>query len=614
MKSDNNRNVSRRTFIQSTAVGVVGLGAGATLSCVDSKKNAGAKDMVKLEILEPRGVLVSTEVTGLSNPRVSDLNGKRIALLSEKPEADLFFNAIEKLLKEAYPDVIILRFPSPVNPTVADNTDEVAKACDVWMEGIKTSTSSEYDYDVKLEKLGKPGVGLCVESLLPQRKSLAEINGMPTLRMVSLPTVEFFSAKASQEMMNDVAAVAFDETVRALTVPLTEAEKNPVPIYYDYSPKKFTGKNYAEANENFQQYCCDNLLSDGLPVVPPTKEAVDEMLTGTSRLPSEEIGIMYPHLGMATIEKIAISSVMAGAKPEYLPVIIAAIECITERDFVQYHIVTGPVPIIWISGPIVEEIGLNNGIGYLSPGYRANSSIGRAVAMCMINIGWRRMDIYAMPGGPGTPVSYTNYLVPENQKQSPWESFSVERGYCPEASTVSVDETLWLDNGPGETLSMASFEQSMEQMAGFFAPLFLFGISSPTGNRYQIAMHPTMAAQLAKADYTKQSFVQWLYDKNAVIWDKMNKEEQKAFKESVERGEHPGIRPEDCKSGMKIEPFTDPKHVTVLVAGDAAGTTLIWGTIAGSTSRRADSPSDFVERPCMTKVIGGATLTKAGRG
>ena len=78
MESGHNgkKNVSRRAFIQNTAAGVVGLGAGAALSCADTKKEAGAKDMVTFEILNPRGVLVSTEVTGLSNPRVSDLNGK----------------------------------------------------------------------------------------------------------------------------------------------------------------------------------------------------------------------------------------------------------------------------------------------------------------------------------------------------------------------------------------------------------------------------------------------------------------------------------------------------------------------------------------------------------
>ena len=605
---NSNEDKGRREFIQEVTAGAAGLGMAVALAQLGAPIPAAAQDnKITLEVLDPRGVLVSPKVTGLSNPRVSDLNGKKIALLSEKPDSVLFFNSIEKLLKKAYPTATILRFTSPANPTVSDNTSEITAACDVWLEGVKTSTSRGIDHDIIMEKLGKPGVAFCVDSLMPQRMALAETDGMPTIRVIPLPATAYFSAKASQELMDIVASKAFDDTIRALTEPLTEAEKNPAPFHYDYSPRKFTGRNYTEVNEKFQQFCYENFMNDGLPVVPPTREAVKAMLAGTNRSPEEIIGIMTPHKGIATVEKIAINAVMAGAKPEYLPVIITAIECITDKIFNQYHIVTGPMPVIWISGPIVEEIGMNNGIGYLSPGYRSNSTIGRAVAMCMINIGWRLMNIYAEPGGPGTPVAYTNYVIPENQKASPWESFSVERGYKPEESTVSVNEMLWLSNGPGETLNFQSFEQSLDSLANLVAPsAFTLGFS-PEGKRYEIVLHPTMASQLADAGFSKQSFVQWLYDKTAIIWDKMSKEEQERFKESVAQGKYPGISQEDCKSGLTLEPFTDLKNVAVLVAGDAAGTTLVFGTFWGST---VDAAKDV---PFMTKVIHGATLTKAGR-
>lgn len=610
-KKKGNNNPGRRAFVHGVTAGAAGLGAAVALTRLGDPAPAAAKDEITLEVLDPRGVLGSTEVKGLSNPRVADLNGKRIALLNEN--SDLFFNALEKLLKKAYPTATLHRFLSPASPMVPDNTAEVAKACDVWLEGVKTATSSEYDFDVKLETLGKPGATFSIDSLVRQRKSLAEANGMPTLRIIPIPARAYLKAKANPELMNAVASEVFESAVKALTEPLTKAEQNPVPFSYDYSPKKFTGSSYAEANEKFQQYCSDNFMADGLPVVPPTREAVKAMLAGTSRSPGEKIGIMYPRLGIATVEKIAINAVMAGAKPEYLPVIIAAIECVTDKNFNLYHIVTGPVPVIWISGPIVEEIGMNAGIGYLSPGYRANSTIGRAVAMCMINIGWRVMDIYAMPGGPGTPVAYTNYVVPENQKENPWESFSVERGYKPEESTVSVNETLWVSNGPGETLSRNTFQQSLDQLAGLVAPTSFFGMTLSEGNRYEIVLHPTLAHQLADAGFTKQSLVKWLYDKSAILWDRMNDERRERFKEEVRQGKWGGIRLEDCKSGLALEPFTDPRNVAILVSGDAAGATLVFSTLAGSTSRRASSPPDFQEMPFMTKVVRGATLTKSGR-
>ena len=133
--------------------------------------STGETGEVSLEVLNPRGVLPSTPIMGLTNPRVPDLNGKRIAILSEKEESNHFFNALEELIKKAYPTATIMRFQSPTNPMVPDNTAEVAEHCDVWLQGVKTSGSSEMDYDIRMEKHGKPGAPFCVDSLLKQRRS-----------------------------------------------------------------------------------------------------------------------------------------------------------------------------------------------------------------------------------------------------------------------------------------------------------------------------------------------------------------------------------------------------------------------------------------------------------
>lgn len=129
-----------------------------------------------------------------------------------------------------------------------------------------------------MEKLGKPGAPFCIDSLLPQRKRLAEVNGMPTLRIITIPSLSYMSAEGYPEKMKPVAASVFDATIKALTTPLSKAEMNPAPPAFDYGPLQFSGHNYTEAVEKFQQYCVDNYLSDGLPVIPPTREAVDWML------------------------------------------------------------------------------------------------------------------------------------------------------------------------------------------------------------------------------------------------------------------------------------------------------------------------------------------------
>jgi len=575
------------------------------------------KGKVTLEVLNPRGVLQSVPITGLSNPRVTDLDGKRIALMSEKEESLHFFDALEELLKKKYPTASILRFDSPVNPSRPDNTAEVAEQCDVWMQGVKTSGSSVVDYDIKMEKLGKPGASFCIDSLLPQRQRLAEVNGMPTLRIITIPAISYLGAEGYPEKMKLVAASVFDTTINALTSPLTKAEKNPTPFAFDYGPLKFHGNSYSEAVEIFQQYCVDNYLGDGLPLTPPTKGAVAWMLTGTSRSPDEAIGIMAPRNGMATVEKIAINAVMAGARPEYLPVIITAIECVTENGFNLYHLSTStgcPTPIIWVNGPIAEEIGMNSGMGFLGRGYRANNTIGRAIGLCMINIGWRLMDADA--GFTGDPEGFCNYTFAENEKASPWESFSVERGFAPKDSTVTINETMYYDrHGPGGGMGSVTPEQSLDMLVNMLGGKSgaLTRLAFPQVVRYQIALHPTLATQLAEIGFTKQSLAQWLYDKTCITWDQLTEEEKKQIRGAAAARIVPGLKPEDCKPGLTFPIVSDPKHLAILVAGDAGGNTVFWSSPVGSSAPMGDSPPGTKNIPFMTKVIRGATLTKAGR-
>ena len=615
MESGNNRNVSRRTFIQSTAAGVMGLGIGAASGCTETKKKAGVNDAVALEILEPHGELAFPERQGLSAPRLGDLNGKKIAILAMGQDSMAFFDTIKSMLKNRYPGVEFAHF-SYGGPNSPDISAEIADACDGWIDGVKASeTGSRHDNGSRLEKRNCPGVAIVSDAIIKAKKLLVDINGMPTCRVLEVPAVDYLVARTYPELMKSVAEAAFDEIHEALIKPLTKEEMEVENFSYDYLPKKFTGADYAEANEKFQQYCAENNMTGGMPVLPPTREAVDRMLEGTTYPPEKEIGLMFPKQGRATVEKIAINAVMAGAKPEYLPVIIAMIETITAKDFNQYHIVNEILPITFISGPIVEEIGLNNEGGYLAPGHRANAAIGRAMLMCMINIGWRRMDVYSSPGGLGQPAAYANYIIPENQKASPWETYAVSTGFKPEESTVTICEGIFIARGPSETLSMAGFEEKLAQMGDLFSPSAgIFGFFGMPQNgvdmRHMVAIHPTFARQLANAGFTRASFIKWLHDKNTIDWDKMSEDERKEFRKVAAEGKVIGIRPEDCKPGLYREPFAKPSDVAVIVAGTGAGGVIVFQTPCGSTANVEDVE---VTRPYMHKVVRGATLTKAGR-
>jgi hypothetical protein len=592
-----------------------------------SKQQTSA-EQVTLEVLEPKGMLFDPKRLGLSNPRLNDLNGKTLALMSIHVDelhqfgSDLFFEILEDMLKERYPDIKIVRFQSFGSPNARINADEIAAACDGWVEGVKEAiTQGRRDVGVFMEKAGRPGVSICSEVLLPAKRALADLNGMPKTRLVAVSATDYCVAKREKTLMRAVVAAAFNDIVKALTEPLTDEEKFVTDINYDYSPKKFTGADYSEANEKFQQYCADNHLSDGLAVIPPTREAVEWMLTGTSYPRDKEIGLMYPKRGRATVEKIAVSAVMAGAKPEYLPIIITIIETITAKDFNQFHIVNEILPVIFISGPIIMELGINNKIGYLAPGHRINSTIGRSILLCMINIGWRDMTIYSSPGGPGQPAAYANQLIVENQDESPWESWAEQNGYGPDESIITVCEELGRAGFAGECMSNATFEERFEQLCRIFSrksALFsAFGMPKNGQDvRHMIVLHPAMARQLANAGFTKQSLVKYLYDANVLDWDRMTEAERENLKAELEKENTVAhnkmfvLSPDEVKPGLHREPFSDPEHVLVIVAGSGAGNSFVYQTVNGSTAHAEDVTQT---RPFMNKVIHGAALTKYGR-
>jgi hypothetical protein len=374
------------------------------------------------------------------------------------------------------------------------------------------------------------------------------------------------------------------------------------------------------------EYCTDNALTDGLPVVPPTKSAVEWMMTGTTYPRDKVIGLMYPKKGIATVEKIAISAVMAGAKPEYLPVIIAIIETITAKNFNQFHIVNEILPLIYISGPIIKELGINNKVGYLAPGHRINSTIGRSVLICMINIGWRDMKLYAAAGGPGQPAAYANYFIVENQEDSPWGTWAEHNGFGPDESIITSCELNGMARGPGETMSNSTFEERLAQVCGMFGRSRAsggFGLAENAENvRHMIVLHPSFARQLSNAGFTRQSFVQYLYDKNVIDWDTMSEDERARFwavieKENVSAEHKAGafkvnaVTLEDLKPGLHLEPFSAPENVLVMVAGSGAGNTMVFQTMVGSTAPHAEEVDE--PQPYMNTVIRGAALTKYGR-
>ena len=185
--------------------------------------------------------------------------------------------------------------------------------------------------------------------------------------------------------------------------------------------------------------CFDRGWSDGLPVVPPTEVRVLRMLNGTRRKADEVLGPVPPALSPCTVEKAAVNAVMAGCKPEYFPVVLAALEAVLEPAFAMHGVLATTdfaSPIVIVSGPIAKRIGMNCGCNALGQGTRANATIGRTVQLVIRNIGG------GLPGGVdratlGQPGKFT-YCIAEDVSDEGWDSLSVERGFSKDTSTVTM--------------------------------------------------------------------------------------------------------------------------------------------------------------------------------
>lgn len=186
------------------------------------------------------------------------------------------------------------------------------------------------------------------------------------------------------------------------------------------------------------EFFLDKAWSDGLPVVTPTEARLARMLTGTRRDPGELIGRVPPAMEPATVRTVAIHALMAGCKPEYLPVVLGGLELILRDEFNMNGVqgtMNAAAPLMIVNGPYAQKIGLHGGNGCFGPGFRANATIGRAIRLMLLNLGG------GIPGVASatifaTPLRYTA-CVTENMTQTPWASLAVSRAYAPEDDVIT---------------------------------------------------------------------------------------------------------------------------------------------------------------------------------
>ena len=294
--------------------------------------------------------------------------------------------------------------------------------------------------------------------------------------------------------------------------------------------------------------------TDGLPIVAPTTGRVEEMLDYAPLSRDSIIGELEPLKGQATVEKLAINAVMAGCRPDYFPILIAAVEAISEPEFNLRGVQTtdeNVTPLILVNGPIARQIGMNDGFGCLGPGWRPNATIGRALRLIMQNIGggWPSVVAFA---GLGQPGRYT-LCFSENELQSPWQPFHVDASFSSNQNVVTVLRAESVINVTGGLEEVASV---MGSAASAFSWLH--------GGIITVVISPATAVALERDGITKEEARQWLHANGRISSDELKT--LWIYKNVGKAKEWPAWALSAIEKG-NVPPVKNPDKIALVVAG-----------------------------------------------
>jgi hypothetical protein len=381
---------------------------------------------------------------------------------------------------------------------------------------------------VAVEKAGIPAVGIAAQSFARAWQSCVDGWGQPSTAFVIIPHA---TTGQHADFIHKMVDEQIDAIIRGLTsLPASVRTTRGAPdgsqttetftIEMDETPAGLDAVN---------RFLAERDWSDGIPVIPPTPAAVEEMLKGTRRQPQDVLMVMEPGFGLATVEKIAINAIMAGCRPEQFPVLLAAIDCLAQPQMNHRDMqVSGhtEAPMILVNGPIAKKAGINFGTTAMGPGVvnSANTAIGRALRLCLINIGYCKAGA-GDPNFIGLPTKF-GMCIAENEELSPWPPYHVDRGFRRDESAVTVVSVT----GPTDILDSGSktHEDTLSNIASMMfyrnagAGGWIRGWQSAQvghtnkrvpyqGPYHPIILSPSRAVILAEAGMSKQDAQAWLH-------------------------------------------------------------------------------------------------------
>jgi hypothetical protein len=433
-------------------------------------------------------------------PRLAELNGKRVGFVdNSKCNADLFIERLISQLSARYAIVAgpVVRKAAPKDRLSVGDFGDLAE-CDAIVQcfgDCGTSTSISVADAIEIERRGIPTVTVFSTAFAGAARVQAAGRGMADLPFAPIPHPMHTAPRA---VVTERADAILDTLAERLTRHDTATEA-----------KAFDRLDPGNSLDDQELFHARG-WTDGLPVVAPTADRVAAMVAASGRDPSERVGPIPPRWRDATIEKIAVNAVMAGCRPEYFPVVLAALDAALDDDCQLYGIQTATnttSPLFIVNGPLTRALEINARGNVFGQGARANATIGRAVALALRNIGG---DI---PGETdmsthGHAGKFTACIA-EAEDDSPWTPFHVDAGFAADESTVTVIGASAPQNI--FTYGCETGQEVLEHFIGATLGLGHNNIIFPTGPLFVIS--PEHAATMARDAIGKRDFQNALFER-----------------------------------------------------------------------------------------------------
>ena len=447
---------------------------------------------------------------------------------------------------------------------------------------------------VEAEKLGIPAVVVTTTGFTTIARAAAKAEGMSALRVAEYPGAVGVHAEALVE--KNVEEVLFGRIVDELTRPVKAGAAQAAAAAGKPDAIVFEG-TFDEINAYFRE----REWTDNLPIIPPTPERVAEFLKHTRRPPDQAIAVLAQANLEATPRNIAANAVMAGCRPETMPLLIAAVEAIADNNYNLNNIGStwGVLPFLLIGGPAIQKMGIENGAHMISRG--ANPAIGRAFGMIIRNIAGYKLGRNYM-GTFGYPLNFT---IAENDAECPWEPYRVEHGFDRNDSTVTACGTVtwgWppaIYGTPDKTaaqtaLEFLSIEVTKKPCLARLAEQGAKGFR----DMITIMIAPPVAKSLAAAGHSKQDIRNYIYEHAKVPYReleflmKYGHSEAFTIPDAVARGIYPEEYLKEKPDGM-VRVLPNPDVINIVVCGDPNRNRVmvLWGGYVNPVTRKIELPS-----------------------